>query len=288
MSAEEIKAQFKMPINVAKAIASVSLTVVEEPELKQLEVNPLTIKGIKVLSRDSSDYPKRLGEVLGNKAPPTLYYWGNLDLLNGPSVGFCGSREASDKGIAVAADVAKQVVALGWVVVSGHARGVDTTAHRTALENGGSTIIVAPEGLLTFKLRAELKRIAKPEHILIISEFAPEARWTVYHAMTRNRTIIGLSDAMVLVESRTEGGTFEAGNTTLRLKTPLFVVEYRINTHSSGNTYFLQQGAIALHKSKETGKANIDQLRATVNRKLNSTDKTILDKVPEQLSLLPQ
>jgi predicted Rossmann fold nucleotide-binding protein DprA/Smf involved in DNA uptake len=161
--------------------------------------------------------------------------------------------------------VAAQAVAEGWVVVSGHAAGVDATAHRVALENGGSTIIVAPQGILDFKLRRELKQIAKPEQLLIISEFPPKARWNVGYAMQRNRTILALSNAMVLVEARTEGRTFEAGKQALQLKVPLFVIGFENPAQSaSGNSYFLEQGAIPLLKNKHTGKANLDALKQEV------------------------
>jgi DNA protecting protein DprA len=218
MPAAEIKSVFNLPRNVAEAIASTSgqsqtnSEIMKEPEEA---IDQLAAKSIKTLKRGSPDYPKRLEVVLDDKAPPILYAWGNLKLLEKPAVGFCGSRDASEESIVATADTAKQIADLGWVVVSGHARGVDTKAHLAALQNGGSTIIVAPEGLLNFKLRQELKKIAKPEQILIISEFDPKARWSVINAMTRNRTIIGLSDAMILVEARMEGGTFQAGETTL-------------------------------------------------------------------------
>jgi DNA protecting protein DprA len=258
MPAAEIAATFKIPKQVAQAISTAG----------DAATPPVTNSDFKILKRGTPSYPKKLEELLADKAPPVLHVWGNLDLLNRPAVGFCGSRHATAKGIEVTADTARQIVEQGWVVVSGHARGVDTMAHRTALENGGSTIIVAPEGISRFRLRRELKQIAKPENILIISEFEPEAGWSVGRAMTRNKTIIGLSDAMILVEARLEGGTFEAGKAALRLKVPLYVAQYQTPGESAaGNEYFLKHGAHPLLKSSGTGKANIDHLRQTVARR---------------------
>ncbi len=211
MPAQKIKERFKLPRNIAEAI---ELAFKVTPEAFEAEL--LASKGISVFHRGMEGYPERLERTLGEESPTTLYVWGNLELLKKPSVGFCGSRSASDKGIAITEDTARQIAELGWVVVSGHARGVDAKAHQTALENGSSTIIVAAEGILDFKLRKELKRIAKPEQILVISEFPPKARWNVGYAMMRNKTIIGLSNAMILVEARNEGGTFEAGKEALR------------------------------------------------------------------------
>jgi DNA protecting protein DprA len=289
MPAADVKAVFGLPRNVAEAIANAS----EQPQAKvetvkneENTVDQLAAKGIKTLVRGASDYPKHLQSVLEDKAPSIYYVWGNLDLLQKPAVGFCGSRDASKESIAATADMAKQIANLGWVVVSGHARGVDTAAHLAALENGGSTIVVAPEGLLNFRLRKELKKIAKPEQLLIISEFAPHSRWSVVNAMTRNRTIIGLSDAMILVEARMEGGTFQAGETTLYLKKPLFVALYqKLGPNADGNKYFVQKGATALAKNPTTGEADIERLKATVSS-TNRDVKVVSEAKPEQLSLL--
>lgn len=281
MSPADIAKTFKLPKNVAQAVAS-------SPEPQNLDtpkVNLLT-NGIVTLTRDDETYPVCLKPVLKEKAPATLYAWGNLDLLCKPSVGFCGSRDASEKGLDVTADAAQQIAELGWVVISGHARGVDTTAHRVALEHGGSTIIVAAEGIDQFKLRTDLKKIAKPEQLLILSQFSRAARWTVGNAMARNATIIGLSDAMILVEARTEGGTFEAGKLALKLKMPLYVAQYETPGESAtGNTYFLKQGAVALRKNRDTLKANIDPLREQVNAK-HQTESASHAAEPQQLSLL--
>lgn len=288
MSADEIKTTFKLPINVAQAIVSAKPPVqAPQAQTSVMPLDDLVSKGIRVLTPDDKDYPERVKTRLGNSAPKTLYVWGNLDLLKKPAVGFCGSRNASEKGLEVTADTARQIAELGWVIVSGHARGVDVTAHKTAIMSGGSTIIVAPEGMLVFKLRQELKKVAKPEQILIISEFAPKMTWNVRNAMTRNRTIIGLSDAMILVEARNEGGTFEAGKSTLSLNVPLYVVEYQTPGESAaGNPYFLKRGAISLRKSKDTGRANIEPLVNKVQGKGLLPPES--ENKPQQLALIPE
>jgi DNA protecting protein DprA len=273
MDAQAIKAAFKLPINVAQAIFEYGQKsgILESPtsQIKRVPEhsdNPaLASKNIHLLTRQHTSYPEKLLDVLGEKAPPVMYVWGNLDLLAQPAVGFCGSRAVSAKGLSVVEDVVRQISARGWVTVSGHAKGVDATAHRVALDSGASTIIVAAEGLLTFRLRQEIKRIASPEQILIVSEYQPEDRWTTGRAMQRNKTIIGLSDALVLIESRMEGGTFDAGRNALRLQRPLFVAQYEMSAeHNAGNAYFLDRGATALMRNAQTGRANLEQLEAIV------------------------
>src|SRR6266542_189375 len=217
--------------------------------------------GVKVIGYLDEAYPARLKRVLQKLAPPVLYIKGNIGLLSVPAVGFCGSRDATERGIEVARDTVEQVSQKGWATVSGHARGIDIAAHQTALEKGGRTVIVAPEGLLGFNPRAEIKGLANQHNTPIVSEFQPNARWSTANAMTRNHTICGLSDALVVVQAGLSGGTFEAGKFALRVKVPLFVADYaQPDVNAPGNPYFIQSGARPVRKSSETGQANLHDL----------------------------
>lgn len=218
-------------------------------------------QGIQIIGLHDAGYPERLQRVLGKSAPPILAAWGNLRLLNQPAVGWCGSRHASDQGIAFTEDTVEQAVALGITVVSGAAKGIDTAAHRTALANDGMTIVVAAEGILNFRLRSEVKELATSTNTLIISEFQPNARWSAANAMTRNHTIIGLSNALIVVESGLTGGTFEAGQFALKTRVPLFVAEYaHPSERAAGNAWFIQRGAAPIGHSPDTRRANVQRL----------------------------
>jgi DNA processing protein len=255
---------FKAPHSVWKQAGlseeQIEALSTQTPLLKQWE-SRLEQKGFHVLGYLDKHYPERLKKVLANQAPPVLYVWGNLKLLTQPSVGFCGSRDTSEKGVAVAKDTTKQITKKKWNVVSGNARGIDYTAHTTALKNDGYTIIVLPEGFLNFRLRDELKELVNEKNTLIISEFQPNAAWSVANAMTRNRTICGLSDALVVVQAGTSGGTFEAGKFALGVKVPLFVADYADpSLNGPGNPYFIGRGAKKVQKNPVTGLAILDEL----------------------------
>lgn len=246
----------------------------QTPLLEQWEAK-LEKKGFEVLSYLADDYPERLHSVLAKQTPPFLHLWGNRGLLEKPAVGFCGSRDTSEKGAAVAEDTARQIASRGWVVVSGHARGVDYTAHLAALKEGGSTIIVIPEGFLNFRLRNELRNVVNKNNTLIVSEFQPNAAWSVANAMTRNHTICGLSDALVVIQAGMTGGTFEAGKFALRVKVPLFVAEYtNPDLNGPGNPYFLRKGAEAIKKNPETGLAILDRLAHEVESHYSNLGET--------------
>lgn len=292
MLALELKQEFGLPINVAQLITQVDLLSGDKSAVKPQSTikkpNPILTSEIITVTQEDEQYPKHLTNILGDKAPEKLYMWGNLELLEKPSVGFCGSRNVSEKGIEVTIDTAQQIAELGWIVVSGHAKGVDTAAHRTALENNAGTIIVISEGIDRFRLRKELKNIAKPENLLIISEFPRNAGWTSWRAMQRNQTIIALSDAMIILESRLKGGTFNAGKTAMKLNQPLYVATYQEkDQQSAGNEYFIQRGVQKLMKNKDTKRANLSHLREAVEKYHQGSSSIRQTSIkPHQLSLL--
>jgi DNA protecting protein DprA len=229
----------------------------------------LTDKGIRLLVRGFPGYPQRLNDVLRDSAPPILYVLGNQDLFNKASVGFCGSRKASPQGIGVTLECSRLLARESINVVSGYAQGVDLAAHQGALESGGTTMMVLAEGISHFRIKEKLMTGLDDDALsrtLIVSEFPPGLPWKAHNAMTRNRTICGLSDVLVIIESGLEGGTFEAGNTALSLNVPLFCVQYADPAPSAaGNPYFLQHGATALKRSQD-GRPNLGALLSTVEK----------------------
>lgn len=212
---------------------------------------------------EESSYPGAVARLLGPKAPSPLYCLGNLDLLKRPGVGFCGSRKASARGLAVAEDCARQLVQEGFVVVSGYAAGVDFTAHRAALDAGGQTIMVLPEGLDNFRVRKTLAEDWDWGRVLVVSQFPLSAGWKAYRAMERNNLIIALSRAMIVIEAGSTGGTLHAGKSTLKMGLPLFVIEYGdMQTAAPGNHELIQLGGLPVLKKQDSGKANVDRVRA--------------------------
>lgn len=199
--------------------------------------------------------------------PPVLSTLGNLDLLDTPGLGFCGSRKASEKGIAITIDCAEQAVQAGFTVISGNAAGVDFAAHHTALEHGGSTILVLAEGIDRFRIRSELRPVWDWARVLVISQFVPNAVWQAYRAMARNELIIALSRAMIVIEAGETGGTLAAGLRSLEIGKPIFVADYEnIELVAPGNAQLLGKGAQRLRRNRETGRANVEALREIAGR----------------------
>ena len=153
-------------------------------------------QNIQILVRGFGPYPQKLAQALGKNARPVLFAKGNLSVLDGKAVGFCGSRHASDKGIRVAADSARLLGARGVNVVSGYAAGVDPAAHGAALPAGGVTAIVLADGIPHFRAKREIKGLLGDDNYVVLSEYSPRLPWNARQAMQRNNTIIGLINAI--------------------------------------------------------------------------------------------
>lgn len=248
--------------------------VLSEKQIEELSGNidrissiyeKLEKKGVKLIAKTEINYPERLLTLLGKKAPPLLTLLGNATLLEKVSVGFCGSRKASEKGLVTAADCADQLAREGINIASGYAAGVDMAAHRAALECGGTTVLVLCEGILNFYIKKGFKDIWDWERIAVVSEFLPGIPWSVRNAMQRNKTICALSRAMILIESGTNGGSIEAGRASLEMEVPLFAPVYGGMPDSAvGNRQLLKKGARPLLKSSSSGRANMKEVLSVV------------------------
>jgi DNA processing protein len=206
-------------------------------------------------------YPKRLASLLGSKAPVELHVMGNIDLLDQHAVSFCGARNASEKGIGAAALCARKAAMHGFAITSGNARGVDRATHYEALASGGNTILVLPEGLDNFRIAPELREVWDWNHVLVVSQFAPKAVWRAYQAMQRNKVIMGMSCAMIVIEAGEKGGTRAAGEEALKLSIPLFAIDYGYDESvAPGNRALISQGAKRLKRGRENGEPNLAEL----------------------------
>ena len=217
----------------------------------------LSEHGIEILSETDADYPLYLKQTLGAGCPPVLFAKGNLSVLNQKGVGFCGSRKASQKGLDITAACARQLSEKQIAVVSGYASGVDLTAHQTTLASGGVTVFVLAEGILKMSVKAQIRDYLSDKNHVFISQFSPRLPWTAGNAMKRNSTIIGLSRAMILIESGRTGGTFAAGESALKAHCPLFVVDFaQPEISAEANRYFIAKGGYPVR-----GKNGVPNLR---------------------------
>ncbi len=240
LETEEIVARFGL-----NAEQACSLHANEETATQLAE--SLEQHAVRTVLRGSPWYPARLKTVLGDKAPPVLFLAGLPELLQRRGVGFCGARDASAEALGCAERLARTLAKQGFLVVSGHAPGADESAHRGALEAGGATAFVLPEGILHFRPRSSLADLLSEDQFVVVSEFPPKLPWSVSNAMQRNRTICGLVRALIVIEAGTSGGTWEAALDALKLEIPLFVLDFAEPAPSAqGNPLLLKKGGVAL------------------------------------------
>ncbi|MEN5231536.1 DNA-processing protein DprA [Sphingobacterium faecium] len=251
------------PINLQN-LAFNLLNGKQKEEFDIIKDQPIEIKSkfdVEFILLQEENYPEDLKKFLSTSAPPVLSVIGNKELLQQKKVAFSGSRNVSEKGIKITEDAVDELIKQNIAIVSGYAKGVDFTAHYTALKNGGTTIIVLPEGINHFSIKKEFKDVWDWDRILVISEFKPIEKWMASRAMNRNKTIIGLTDVIMVVEAGETGGSLDAGHKTLEMNKALFVPQYmNIPESALGNNTLLNKGAVALKMNKETMKPNLNKI----------------------------
>jgi DNA processing protein len=168
------------------------------------EVQRIAAAGVRVLTWESPDYPQLLHEIPA--PPPVLYVRGRVESEDAWAVAVVGTRRASTYGKEVTRRLVRELVHSGITIVSGLARGIDGTAHHTALDAGGRTLAVLGCGvdhIYPPEHRELARRIVK--NGALISEYpmgtAPEAR----NFPPRNRIISGLSMGVLITEAGRAG-----------------------------------------------------------------------------------
>ncbi len=232
--------------------------------------------GVAVIAMGDKLYPPSLLEL--KSPPPILYVKGDIRSIQLPGIGICGSRKATQAGLEHAETFGEITASENVTEISGYARGVDEKAHLGALLSGGSSVAVLAEGILRFRHKRAFRDISNLDsHMVVISEFPPHRPWTVYNAMKRNDTILGLSKALVVVEASAKGGTLDAGLKCLKHGKPLFVLQYKEESEMpAGNRKLIELGGVPVSTNNE--------LRSLI-RSIDPQPKVTVSNKPKQASL---
>ena len=212
----------------------------DEPEMKEAmrraeqEYAWIEEHGIRVWTLEDEDYPYRLRQCPDR--PLVLYGKGNINPSDGHMVSIVGTRRPTERGKDLTAKLVQELhEQLEHVtIISGGAYGIDITAHRAAIECGIPTIIVPAHGLdRIYPAQHRQDAIKALTHGGILTEFISGTEPIAPYFVQRNRIVAGLSDAVVVVESRDKGGSLITARMASDYNRELFAFPGRPNDPSS-------------------------------------------------------
>jgi DNA processing protein len=207
--------------------------------------------GVRVLTLKDKEYPSYLREIYA--PPPVLFVRGNLSAFSYHAVAIVGSRSPTLYGKQATALITRELIQHKFVVVSGLARGIDTVAHETALEHGGSTIAVLGCGIDTIYPRINsvlAEKICTTG--LLVSEFPIETAPEAFNFPRRNRIISGCSAAVVVVEAGEKSGSLITARYALQQGREVCAVPGPITSPLSRGTFnLIKEGATPVRSGHE-------------------------------------
>ncbi len=202
-------------------------------------------QGFEIIPIISPEYSRTLKANLKTAhSPAVLYIKGNKKLLEEKSIAIVGSRDASQTALGFTDNIAKLASKEFKVVVSGFAKGVDKQALDSAIKYKGQSIIVLPQGIMTFGsgFKNYYKQIIDGD-VLVLSTFFPKAPWKAELAMARNPIIYGLANEIYVAESSEKGGTWSGVVDGLRKGRKIFVRKPEPG-EKNANSILIQKGAV--------------------------------------------
>ena len=229
--------------------AGIGPALIEDIDVRRNQIDPddemdkLIRSGIRPIHLRSEEYPDQLAE--SDDAPAVIYVCGDLVPHDSNAVAIVGTRNATPYGIERASIISGELARMGVTIVSGLAIGIDTAAHRAALNAGGRTVAVLAGGLDSIypqQNRGLARQIV--ESGCLISEYQLGTRSKRDHFPRRNRIISGLSRGVVVVEAAKKSGATWTVKWALEQNREVFAVPGNATSpQSEGTNWLIQQGA---------------------------------------------
>jgi DNA processing protein len=228
--------------------------------------------GVSIITCHDPLYPQNLQKIYD--PPPYLYVKGNLkkDDIN---LAVVGSRAASTYGRYSTERICRELTLRGITIVSGLARGIDSSAHRGALSGKGRTIAVLGTGL-DIIYPPENKKLFEAiiENGAALSEFPFHTPPNAFNFPTRNRIISGLSYGVVVIEATDRSGSLITARLALEQGREVFAVPGNIDSlRSRGAHKLIKQGAKLIE--------NVDDILEDIFPQVNFPSKTTTSTVGE-------
>lgn len=224
--------------------------VIADRTMAEAELETADRNGVSIICLFEPNYPDLLRRTEG--APPLVYVSGSKDCLSKPAVAIVGSRNASAAGRKMAGILARDLGEAGLTIVSGLARGVDTSAHGASLQTG--TIAVFAGGL---------DRVYPPENGELVEEIVASDGATVTEMPfgwqargrdfpRRNRIIAGLSLATIVVEAAERSGSLITARQALEQNREVMAVPGSpLDPRAAGANRLIREGATLVEKAED-------------------------------------
>jgi DNA processing protein len=228
-----------MPAQSAQFVFEGKARVAAEDEIKRVAE-----AGGSLLTPEDIEYPKRLREIYD--PPAVLWIRGNVELLSRPGIAVVGTRQPSPYGAGMAELLSRDLANRRLVILSGMARGVDTAAHKGAIEAGGKTVAVWGTGIDVIYPK-ENKKLA--ESIVatggtIVSEYPLGTFPAPQNFPIRNRILSGMSIGVLVIEAAEYSGTRITARCAMEQNRDVYAVPGNVtNKNAWGPNTLIKQGA---------------------------------------------
>ena len=247
-----------------------------DAQLKKLDAN-----GIKIVSFSNKDYPEMLKNI--EDAPIVLYIKGIIQKEDRYAVAIVGSRKYSSYGKLAAEKLSSELSSMGFTIVSGMARGIDTLAHTAAINSGGRSIAVLGSGIdvpYPPENRGLMEKLAASG--CVISEFPPGTPPERENFPKRNRIISGLSLGVLVVEATADSGSLITASCALEQGKEVFAVPGNINSvNSKGTNELIKKGAKLVQSAEDV----IEELAPILKGYIRTREKANIELSVEEKRL---
>ncbi len=208
------------------------------PQLEALETHAISIV-------TEAEFPPLLTQI-NDDTPAWLFARGALTPADAHCIAIVGTRNVTEYGRGLAHRFGLEFARAGWTVVSGLARGIDTAAHRGALDGGGRTIAVTACGLdMVYPPENRDLMLEIERNGAVLSEWAPGTPPASWHFPARNRLVSGLSCAVVVVEAQAKSGALISARFAVEHGREVFAVPGNVHKpQSHGPHKLIQEGAM--------------------------------------------
>lgn len=213
------------------------------------ELDSLSNKGIDVITLFDADYPVLLKRKLKRKAPPVLFYAGDINLAKKIGIAVVGSRNIDQAGMDFTKELVRKASEERLIVYSGGAKGVDFISENTAIQNGSAVVSFIADSLLTKIKKNDILNYIMQGRLLLISDVKPDVGFSAARAMNRNKYIYAAAyGAFVIASDYNKGGTWSGATENLKNEwTKEFVWNHKAY---NGNLKLIEKGGIPYELSE--------------------------------------